>query len=99
MFQSESPLNLSLISSANFVAVLARCCLKILIVLDAEPNNAALLMEIEKCTGYLIATRFFSESYRYCTAKYLGEAVGGLGPGAMDEILERRSVAVLMQLR
>jgi type II secretory ATPase GspE/PulE/Tfp pilus assembly ATPase PilB-like protein len=87
MFQSESRLNLSYLKR-NFVAVLADVA-ENPIVLMAEPNNAGLLMEIESALG--IDSYEISVSLPNVVLQYLGEAVGGAGPGAMDEILDEIS--------
>lgn len=85
LYQSESKLNLSYLKR-NFVAVIADARDNP-IVLMAEPNNAALLMEIESALGI--------DSYEICVGlpnqvlQYLGEGAGGGGtPGEMDEILD-----------
>jgi type II secretory ATPase GspE/PulE/Tfp pilus assembly ATPase PilB-like protein len=53
----------------------------------AEPNNATLLMEIERALG--IDSYEISVSLPNNILQYLGEAAGGgPGPGAMDEILD-----------
>nr|WP_136251368.1 ATPase, T2SS/T4P/T4SS family [Ningiella ruwaisensis] len=84
MYQGNSKLNLSYLKR-NFVAVIADAH-ENAIVLMAEPNNAALLMEIESALGI--------DSYEIAVGlpnhilKYLGENVGGSGPGDMDEILD-----------
>ena len=85
LYQSESKLNLSYLKR-NFVAVIADVK-ENPIVLMAEPNNAALLMEIESALGI--------DSYEICVGlpnqvlQYLGEGAGGGGaPGEMDEILD-----------
>ena len=87
MYQSESRLNLSYLKR-NFVAVLADVA-ENPIVLMAEPNNATLLMEIESALG--IDSYEISVSLPNIVLQYLGEAVGGAGPGAMDEILDEIS--------
>ncbi|MFT4993857.1 MAG: type II secretory ATPase GspE/PulE/Tfp pilus assembly ATPase PilB-like protein, partial [Paraglaciecola sp.] len=57
------------------------------IVLMAEPNNAALLMEIESALG--IDSYEIFVSLPNFILQYLGaSASGGSGPGAMDEILD-----------
>lgn len=85
LFQGNSKLNLSYLKR-NFVAVIADAA-ENPIVLMAEPNNAALLMEIESALGI--------DSYDICVGlpnlilQYLGEAAGGgAAPGDMDEILD-----------
>jgi type II secretory ATPase GspE/PulE/Tfp pilus assembly ATPase PilB-like protein len=85
LYQSESKLNLSYLKR-NFVAVLADIKDRP-IVLMAEPNNATLLMEIERALG--IDSYEISVSLPNNILQYLGEAAGGgPGPGAMDEILD-----------
>ncbi len=85
LFQSDSKLNLSYLKR-NFVAVLADVKDNP-IVLMAEPNNATLLMEIERALG--IDSYEISVSLPNTILQYLGEAAGGgSGPGAMDEILD-----------
>jgi type II secretory ATPase GspE/PulE/Tfp pilus assembly ATPase PilB-like protein len=85
LYQSESKLNLSYLKR-NFVAVLADIK-DSPIVLMAEPNNATLLMEIERALG--IDSYEISVSLPNNILQYLGEAAGGgPGPGAMDEILD-----------
>jgi type II secretory ATPase GspE/PulE/Tfp pilus assembly ATPase PilB-like protein len=84
MYQSNSRLNLSYLKR-NFVAVIADAH-ENAVVLMAEPNNAALLMEIESALGidsYDIAVGLPNH-----ILKYLGETVGGSGPGDMDDILD-----------
>lgn len=84
MYQSNSRLNLSYLKR-NFVAVIADAK-ESAVVLMAEPNNAALLMEIESALGI--------DSYEIAVGlpkhilQYLGETSGGTGPGDMDEILD-----------
>lgn len=84
MYQSNSRLNLSYLKR-NFVAVIADAH-ENAVVLMAEPNNAALLMEIESALGI--------ESYEIAVGlpkhilQYLGETSGSSGPGDMDEILD-----------
>ena len=87
-FQSNSRLNSSYLKR-NLVAVIADANDNP-IVLMAEPNNAALLMEIESALGI--------ESYEICVGlpnailQYLGEGTGGgTAPGEMDEILDEIS--------
>jgi type II secretory ATPase GspE/PulE/Tfp pilus assembly ATPase PilB-like protein len=85
LYQSESKLNLSYLKR-KFVAVLADVKDNP-IVLMAEPNNATLLMEIERALG--IESYEISVSLPNNILQYLGEAAGGgPGPGAMDEILD-----------
>jgi type II secretory ATPase GspE/PulE/Tfp pilus assembly ATPase PilB-like protein len=85
LFQSDSKLNLSYLKR-NFVAVIADAT-ENPILLMAEPNNAALLMEIERALGI--------DSYEICVSlpntvlQYLGASSGsGNGPGEMDDILD-----------
>lgn len=84
LFQSESRLNLSYLKR-NFVAVLADAS-ENPIVLMAEPNNAALLMEIESALG--IDSYEISVGLPNQVLQYLGEGTGGGAPGEMDEILD-----------
>lgn len=84
LYQSDSRLNLSYLKR-NFVAVIADVRDKP-IVLMAEPNNAALLMEIESALGidsYDIAVGLPGH-----VMQYLGEGGGGSAPGEMSEILD-----------
>ncbi|GGF61914.1 GspE/PulE family protein [Alteromonas lipolytica] len=84
LYQSESRLNSSYLKR-NFVAVIADAHDKP-IVLMAEPNNASLLMEIESALGidsYDIAVGLPTH-----ILQYLGDSVGGSGPGEMSEILD-----------
>ncbi|RDV26771.1 GspE/PulE family protein [Alteromonas aestuariivivens] len=84
LYQSDSRLNLSYLKR-NFVAVLADVRDKP-IVLMAEPNNAALLMEIESALGidsYDIAVGLPNQ-----IMQYLGGGGGGAAPGEMSEILD-----------
>ena len=84
LFQSDSKLNTSYLKR-NFVAVLADNS-ENTIVLLAEPNNAALLMEIERALGidsYEIAVGIPNQ-----ILQYLGENSGGGAPGEMNEILD-----------
>lgn len=84
LYQSDSRLNLSYLKR-NHVAVVADAN-DSPIVLMAEPNNATLLMEIESALGI--------DSYEIAVGipthilQYLGENVGGSGPGELDEILD-----------
>lgn len=83
LFQSESKLNSSYLKR-NHVAVVADTHDKP-IVLMAEPNNAALLMEIESALGidsYDIAVGLPTH-----ILQYLGDTGGG-APGEMSEILD-----------
>ena len=85
MFQGESKLNLSYLKR-NFVAVIADAA-ENPIVLMAEPNNAALLMEIESALG--IESYEISVGLPNQVLQYLGEGGGSGGaPGEMDEILD-----------
>lgn len=84
LYQSESKLNLSYLKR-NCVAVIADAHDRP-IVLMAEPNNAALLMEIESALGvdsYEIAVGLPNQ-----VMQYLGEGTGGGAPGEMSEILD-----------
>lgn len=84
LYQSDSRLNLSYLKR-NFVAVIADVRDNP-IVLMAEPNNAALLMEIESALGidsYDIAVGLPNQIMHY-----LGEGSGGSTPGEMSEILD-----------
>jgi type II secretory ATPase GspE/PulE/Tfp pilus assembly ATPase PilB-like protein len=84
LYQSDSRLNLSYLKR-NHVAVVSDAN-DSPIVLMAEPNNATLLMEIESALGI--------DSYEIAVGlpnhilQYLGENVGGSGPGELDEILD-----------
>lgn len=84
LYQSESRLNLSYLKR-NFVAVLADASDNP-IVLMSEPNNAALLMEIESALG--IDSYEISIGLPNQVMQYLGEGSGGSAPGEMDEILD-----------
>ncbi len=84
LYQSESRLNLSYLKR-NFVAVLADVA-ENPIVLMSEPNNAALLMEIESALG--IESYEISVGLPNQILQYLGEGTGGGAPGEMDEILD-----------
>ena len=84
LYQSDSRLNLSYLKR-NLVAVIADVRDNP-IVLMAEPNNAALLMEIESALGidsYDIAVALPNQIMHY-----LGEGSGGATPGEMSEILD-----------
>jgi type II secretory ATPase GspE/PulE/Tfp pilus assembly ATPase PilB-like protein len=84
-YQSDSRLNLSYLKR-NFVAVIADVSDNP-IVLMAEPNNAALLMEIESAMG--IESYEIYVSLPNFVLQYLGEGSGSGGtPGEMDEILD-----------
>ncbi|MEG3765917.1 GspE/PulE family protein [Alteromonas sp. 14N.309.X.WAT.G.H12] len=84
LYQNESRLNPSYLKR-NLVAVIADAHDRP-IVLMAEPNNAALLMEIESAMGI--------DSYEIAVAlptqilQYLGESSGRGSPGEMSEILD-----------
>lgn len=84
LYQSESKLNLSYLKR-NFVAVIADANDNA-IVLMAEPNNAALLMEIESALG--IESYEISVGLPNQVLQYLGEGGSGGAPGEMDEILD-----------
>lgn len=85
LFQGDSRLNLSYLKR-NFVAVIADATDNPT-VLMAEPNNAALLMEIESALG--IDSYEISVGLPNQILQYLGEGSGGGGvPGEMDEILD-----------
>jgi type II secretory ATPase GspE/PulE/Tfp pilus assembly ATPase PilB-like protein len=85
LYQSESRLNLSYLKR-NFVAVIADVA-ENPIVLMAEPNNAALLMEIESALG--IDRYEILVSLPNFVLQYLGASGSGrAGPGAMDDILD-----------
>lgn len=91
LYQSESRLNLSYLKR-NFVVVIADVA-ENPIVLMAEPNNAALLMEIESALG--IDSYEIFVSLPNFVLQYLGAASGGgAGPGAMDEILDEIGTSV-----
>lgn len=84
LFQGDSKLNSSYLKR-NCVAVVSDVNGSI-IVLMAEPNNAALLMEIERALGidsYEIAVGIPNQ-----ILQYLGEGTGGGAPGEMSEILD-----------
>ncbi|MBU2980109.1 GspE/PulE family protein [Alteromonas sp. C1M14] len=87
LYQNESRLNPSYLKR-NLVAVIADAHDRP-IVLMAEPNNAALLMEIESAMGI--------DSYEIAVAlptqilQYLGESSGRGSPGEMSEILDEIS--------
>ncbi|MCY7296302.1 GspE/PulE family protein [Alteromonas sp. a30] len=90
LFQSESRLNLSYLKR-NLVAVIADAAESPFVVM-AEPNNAALLMEVERALGI--------ESYEISVGlpddilQYLGEAgASHKGPGEMDDILDEISTS------
>jgi type II secretory ATPase GspE/PulE/Tfp pilus assembly ATPase PilB-like protein len=84
MYQGENRLNLSYLKR-NYVAVIADTNDKP-IVLMSEPNNAALLMEIESALGidsYDIAVGLPNH-----ILQFLGEGSGGGAPGELSEILD-----------
>ena len=83
-FENESRLNVSYLKR-NYVAVIADAHDKP-IVLMAEPNNAALLMEIESAMG--IDSYEIAVSLPSLILQYLGENSGGGGPGEMSDILD-----------
>ncbi|WP_334063832.1 GspE/PulE family protein [Alteromonas genovensis] len=83
-FENESKLNVSYLKR-NYVAVIADAHDKP-IVLMAEPNNAALLMEIETAMG--IESYEIAVSLPSLILQYLGENSGGGGPGEMSDILD-----------
>lgn len=82
--QSGNKLNLSYLKR-NFVVVLADAA-ENPIVLMAEPNNAALLMEIESALG--IDSYEISVGLPNQVMQYLGASGGSAAPGEMDEILD-----------
>ncbi|MCV2884320.1 GspE/PulE family protein [Aestuariibacter sp. AA17] len=90
LFQSNSKLNLSYLKR-NFVAVIADAS-ENPVVLMSEPNNAALIMEVESALGidnYDIAVGLPTH-----VLQYLGEGSGSGGsPGEMDEILDEISTS------
>lgn len=83
-FENDSRLNVSYLKR-NYVAVIADAHDRP-IVLMAEPNNAALLMEIESAMG--IDTYEIAVSLPNLVLQYLGENSGGGAPGEMSEILD-----------
>lgn len=83
-FENESRLNVSYLKR-NYVAVIADAHDKP-IVLMAEPNNAALLMEIESAMG--IDSYEIAVSLPNLILQYLGEHSGSSGPGEMSDILD-----------
>ncbi|UAA40686.1 Flp pilus assembly complex ATPase component TadA [Paraneptunicella aestuarii] len=90
LYQGESRLNLSYLKR-NLVAVIADAA-ENPVVLMAEPNNAALLMEVERALG--IDSYEISAGLPNDILQYLGEATGGSrGPGEMDEILDEISTS------
>lgn len=87
LFQNESRLNQSYLKR-NLVAVIADAHDRP-IVLMAEPNNAALIMEIESAMGidsYEIAVGLPNQ-----ILQYLGDGSAGGSPGDMSEILDEIS--------
>ncbi|GAA6184887.1 GspE/PulE family protein [Aliiglaciecola sp. 2_MG-2023] len=84
VLQSGNKLNLSYLKR-NYVVVLADAS-ENPIVLMAEPNNAALLMEIESALG--IDSYEISVGLPNQVLQYLGAGGGGGTPGEMDEILD-----------
>lgn len=85
LFSGDSKLNLSYLKR-NHVAVIADVADNP-IVLMAEPNNAALLMEIESALG--IDSYDIAVGLPNTVLQYLGAgSSGGGAPGEMDEILD-----------
>ncbi|MDF2178558.1 ATPase, T2SS/T4P/T4SS family [Aliiglaciecola sp. CAU 1673] len=85
LYQGNSKLNLSYLKR-NYVAVISDASDNP-IILMAEPNNAALLMEVESALG--IASYEIFVGLPNAVLQYLGESTGGSGtPGEMDEILD-----------
>ena len=91
LFQNESRLNVSYLKR-NLVAVIADARENPIVVM-AEPNNAALLMEVESALG--IETYDISVALPTAVLQYLGEAAASdsKGPGEMDEILDEISTS------
>lgn len=90
LYQGESRLNLSYLKR-NLVAVIADAA-ENPVVLMAEPNNAALLMEVERALG--IDSYEISVGLPNDILQYLGEATGSnKGPGEMDDILDEISTS------
>lgn len=83
-FENESRLNVSYLKR-NYVAVIADAHDKP-IVLMAEPNNAALLMEIESAMG--IDSYEIAVGLPNLILQYLGDNSGGGTPGEMSDILD-----------
>lgn len=83
-FENESRLNVSYLKR-NYVAVIADAHDKP-IVLMAEPNNAALLMEIESAMG--IDSYEIAVGLPNLILQYLGDNSGGGSPGEMSDILD-----------
>ncbi|MDN4502545.1 ATPase, T2SS/T4P/T4SS family [Alteromonadaceae bacterium BrNp21-10] len=85
LYQSDSRLNSSYLKR-NLVAVISDASDNPT-VLMAEPNNAALLMEIESALG--IESYEISVGLPNAILQYLGASGAGNGaPGAMDDILD-----------
>lgn len=85
LYQGDSQLNLSYLKR-NLVTVIADTA-ETPVVLMSEPNNATLLMEVERALG--IDSYDISVGLPNDILHYLGEATGnGKGPGEMDEILD-----------
>ena len=90
LFQGESRLNLSYLKR-NLVAVIADAAESPVVVMS-QPNNAALLMEVERAIG--IENYEISVGLPNDILQYLGEASGNSkGPGEMDEILDEISTS------
>ena len=83
-YEGESKLNLSYLKR-NHVAVISDVEGNP-IVLMAEPNNAALLMETESALG--IESYEIAVGLPHQILQYLGEGGGGNAPGDMSEILD-----------
>ncbi|CAD5253906.1 General secretion pathway protein GspE [Alteromonas sp. 38] len=83
-YEGESKLNLSYLKR-NHVAVISDVEDNP-IVLMAEPNNAALLMETESALG--IESYEIAVGLPHQILQYLGEGGGGSAPGDMNEILD-----------
>ncbi|WP_338454759.1 ATPase, T2SS/T4P/T4SS family [uncultured Alteromonas sp.] len=83
-YEGESKLNLSYLKR-NHVAVISDVEGNP-IVLMAEPNNAALLMETESALG--IESYEIAVGLPHHILQYLGEGGGGAAPGDMSEILD-----------
>jgi type II secretory ATPase GspE/PulE/Tfp pilus assembly ATPase PilB-like protein len=83
-YEGESKLNLSYLKR-NHVAVISDVEGNP-IVLMAEPNNAALLMETESALG--IESYEIAVGLPHHILQYLGEGGGGAAPGDMNEILD-----------
>jgi len=90
LYQGESRLNLSYLKR-NLVAVIADAA-ENPVVLMSEPNNATLLMEVERALG--IDSYEISVGLPNDILQYLGEATGSSkGPGEMDDILDEISTS------